>query len=759
MSKFEFFKVYEVLLAFILVYEAESATVLSLPPTPVHVLEGQPLKLKWSFSVQGTFRRVEFVFAGGGALILHTSLTTTFLVPAFVGRLTASTTGRNATITFFSVNRTDSNNYIFKVLDSDSGTTEVSLEVIVEYPPSLITRAPDQVVLEGGPPISLTCPANGEPAPNITWTKVFANGSDSDVLFTGDQFILPSNRTIGGTYRCKASNGIGSDVNHTFTVVVHFKPERFVFTIKSSNENFCKGAIINITCSAIGKPVVHTYQLIRDDTPVHTSVDSVLFWSQETTAAGEIMYTCVANNTVATASTTKNITVNERSAIEQLENVGTVEGRNATLYCTVTGIPMPSVSWVEVKTGSRFSENPLVFTNVSRKQAGEYICHASNPCGNDSMKGILSVNYPPEGVQLQVSEDAVCKGENVILNCSVTDANPMELTYHLYENNVMVSDSSSTGIWNRSMTTGGVFVYSCNVTNIIGTAMSTDVSVTVNERSAIEQLENITTVEGRNATLNCSVTGIPMPSVSWVEVKTRRRFSENPLVFTNVSRKQAGEYICHASNPCRNDSMKGILSVNYPPEGVQLQVSEDAVCKGENVILNCSVTDANPMELTYHLYENNVMVSDSSSTGIWNRSMTTGGMFVYSCNVTNVIGTAMSTDVSVIVNVVPSILPIYNETVIEGGNVTLSCNASGFPAPTVYWVKTSNRDRFNVTELVFTNISRSDAGEYKCVASNLCTSTELVEVDVKKKIDSFINKTIAALRLNYGLFAVPTRDR
>ena len=76
-------------------------------------------------------------------------------------------------------------------------------------------------MLEGGPPISLTCTADGEPAPNITWTKVFANGSDSDVLFTGDQFILPSNRTIDGTYRCKASNGIGSDVNLTVTVVVN----------------------------------------------------------------------------------------------------------------------------------------------------------------------------------------------------------------------------------------------------------------------------------------------------------------------------------------------------------------------------------------------------------------------------------------------------------------------------------------------------------------------------------------------------------
>ena len=88
-------------------------------------------------------------------------------------------------------------------------------------PPSLITKAKDEVVLEGGPPISLTCTADGEPATNITWTKPSANGSDSDVLFTGEQFNLPNNRTSDGTYRCKASNGIGSDVNHTVKVVVN----------------------------------------------------------------------------------------------------------------------------------------------------------------------------------------------------------------------------------------------------------------------------------------------------------------------------------------------------------------------------------------------------------------------------------------------------------------------------------------------------------------------------------------------------------
>ena len=40
--------------------------------------------------------------------------------------------------------------------------------------------------------------------------------------------------------------------------------------------------------------------------------------------------------------------------------------------------------------------------------------------------------------------------------------------------------SGSTGLWKREMTAGGVLPYSCVVTNIIGTTMSTNISVSVN---------------------------------------------------------------------------------------------------------------------------------------------------------------------------------------------------------------------------------------------------------------------------------------
>jgi len=55
--------------------------------------------------------------------------------------------------------------------------------------------------------------------------KVFANGSDSNALFIDELF---NNRTNAGTYRCKESNSIGNDVNHTVNVVVDCEYVKYV---------------------------------------------------------------------------------------------------------------------------------------------------------------------------------------------------------------------------------------------------------------------------------------------------------------------------------------------------------------------------------------------------------------------------------------------------------------------------------------------------------------------------------------------------
>ena len=78
--------------------------------------------------------------------------------------------------------------------------------------------------------------------------------------------------------------------------------------------------------------------------------------------------------------------------IQALTNITVIEGENSTLTCHVSGTPMPSVSWTEVTTGYRTDGNIRVLVNVSRSDAGEYKCEASNFCGNDSKSTFVIVN-------------------------------------------------------------------------------------------------------------------------------------------------------------------------------------------------------------------------------------------------------------------------------------------------------------------------------------------------------------------------------
>ena len=84
-----------------------------------------------------------------------------------------------------------------------------------------------------------------------------------------------------------------------------------------------------------------------------------------------------------------------------------------------------------------------------------------------------------------------------------------------------------------------------------------------------------------------------------------------------------------------------------------------------------------------------------------------------------------------------SIQAIEDKTVTEGGSVTLSCHASGIPPPMVYWVKAGGQ-RVNRSVLMLTDISRNEAGEYKCEASNECgNATETASIDVQCKAFTF----------------------
>ena len=74
-----------------------------------------------------------------------------------------------------------------------------------------------------------------------------------------------------------------------------------------------------------------------------------------------------------------------------------------------------------------------------------------------------------------------------------------------------------------------------------------------------------------------------------------------------------------------------------------------------------------------------------------------------------------------------------DQNITEGHNVTLSCQVSGVPAPTVSWIKPGCQGH-NGNMLEVKHINRTQAGEYKCEASNECgNATETANIDVQCK--------------------------
>ena len=95
--------------------------------------------------------------------------------------------------------------------------------MLLSVPASLSNVSHDQTVREGSN-LQLLCEATGKPPPNITWTRVLEDDSNSKVLHQGPTWGLPNiNRNASGTYHCTAYNRIGNPVRREVKVNVMCK--------------------------------------------------------------------------------------------------------------------------------------------------------------------------------------------------------------------------------------------------------------------------------------------------------------------------------------------------------------------------------------------------------------------------------------------------------------------------------------------------------------------------------------------------------
>ncbi|CAH3026727.1 unnamed protein product, partial [Porites evermanni] len=167
-------------------------------------------------------------------------------------------------------------------------------------PPRFFNNVSGEQFVKERSNLNLYCGASGEPAPNITWIRVFKNGSESEVLHIGATWnIVSINQTDAGNYSCIADNGVGSPVYHTITVNVLFPPKivNFVQEYKVAERQS-----VTLHCQAEGYPEpTFTWSPCNNGCNTGTLTIPEVF--------NDTVYTCTATNSEGSDSADASVVI------------------------------------------------------------------------------------------------------------------------------------------------------------------------------------------------------------------------------------------------------------------------------------------------------------------------------------------------------------------------------------------------------------------------------------------------------------------
>ncbi|XP_058928225.1 muscle, skeletal receptor tyrosine-protein kinase isoform X1 [Kogia breviceps] len=224
-----------------------------------------------------------------------------------------------------------------------------------------------------------------------------------------------------------------------------------------------------------------------------------------------------------------------------LETVDALVEEVATFMCAVESYPQPEISWTRNKIliklfDTRYSirENGQLLTILSVEDSddGIYCCIANNGVGGAAEScGALQVKMKPKITRPPINVKII-EGLKAVLPCT-TMGNPkpsvswIKGDSALRENSrTAVLESGSLRIHNVQKEDAGH--YRCVAKNSLGTAYSKLAKLEVEEESEPEQdtkvfarilrpPESHNVTFGSFVTLRCTATGIPVPTITWIE--------------------------------------------------------------------------------------------------------------------------------------------------------------------------------------------------------------------------------------------------
>ncbi|XP_070822951.1 B-cell receptor CD22 [Chaetodon trifascialis] len=501
-----------------------------------------------------------------------------------------------------------------------------NITVTVEYGPRDTLAKISSTFIKEGDSVTLTCSANGRPAPTFTWFQ-----KEQNVSFLAEWTIPSIQVSQSGEYRCEANNKYGAEKSKPVTIDVLYAPQ--VEVNMTSPALVTQGDTITLTCNVKrSNPKPHTYNWFVNGSNAGLYTDQYI---KRVEPDDRGSYTCRATNTAGTGtSQSLDIRVQYRprkTRISTSGNNGNVKINSLlTFFCETDAYPEPKrYSWYRYKPKKRFDSsqwtscttetNRLTLNSVQRTDEACYMCNATNSIdtGEDSPQFCIKVLYPPTDIKLSL-DDVVTEGQPLIISCTVESSPLSSLT--LQRTFSGVNELLSTPNINRdsnrlkyTVTAASTHAgfYTCRAENTEGSVTSAHRKLLVQYRPkpvTVEALPSLTVNEGTWLKLECNAKSYPeATSFTWMKTTDWTREinkKTQTLQLESVDPSDRGEYSCAATNVIGTGrSEKVVIEVKYAPKHTKItQMPKQQQPDGRSSVeLSCS-SDGFPQVSDYSWY-------------------------------------------------------------------------------------------------------------------------------------------------------------
>ncbi|XP_076378249.1 terribly reduced optic lobes isoform X5 [Megalopta genalis] len=671
----------------------------------------------------------------------------------------------------------DSGIYVCQVSDGvHVAFKNVTLTVggVNPVPPRAMILPPSLEVIEGEP-AEFRCEANGNPPPQVEWTRVHGAMNPEVLTYNGIWSLRAVSKNDAAEYRCTARNNIGVD-ERTAILYVRSNPskppeEGIQPTITPSEWIGAVGEVVRITCTP--SQVANITWSRQGNLPLPPSARqrSGVLTIMNPSLHDSGVYVCIATSHVGTeTSRTVTITIQSRRTAPSVkvkpEKQTVPQGSIAEVSCLTSGEPGVQVRWSKylelMSSRSQQIGDILRITNVQIADRGVYVCKVTGPSGSQEASAIIEVE-PREAPLLELypkETQAVILGGSADVQCRAIAGTPVpELHWSRsdgrpFAHNIKQLPGGVLRLTNITIGDSGGYV--CNAVNPVGTTSAvayievhTQPVITISPRSGI-----LTVKRGDRVRLVCTATGNPQPSIEWTKhingiVPYHKSIFEMKATpqsavydIQSVSHNDEGSYTCHAMNAAGimeervhiriEDDNEVDPDPNGPiivsennfkiPNGGKVEMRCQVVSEVSHIYLDWKRSDHRPLPEGSMVHNGVLTIPavDRSAAGEYVcLGMDQGG---------NVLFRAKSyLEVSSPPRIV---LNPPRQTVGPGENPSIVCSATGDEPMTIEWSAIGRELPYSVSRdrgvLQFHGITYSDAGKYVCKASNEEATAEAV---------------------------------